>query len=193
MATESIDKPKRWTRRLRFRLSTLFLLILVICSGLAWFHWKTKAAREQRLAVEEIHRAGGWVRYDYERNDELTYDPLGPVWLETFLGRHFFASVVEARITGDVDLGILRKLPRLDDLQLFRGRLTAADAARLEDLTSLHRLTICVKDATDKDLRGVGRLSDLNDLTIGWTITLDGFVLSNTRTEVGSGRLFVAL
>jgi len=184
MATESIDKPKRWTRRLRFRLSTLFLLILIICSGLAWFHWKTKTAREQRLAVEEIHRAGGWVVYDYERNSELTYDPLGPVWLETFLGHRFFACVVEARIAGDVDLGSVRRLPRLDDLQVFRDRLPPADAGHLKDLTGLHRLAIHVTDATDEDLQEIGRLSVLNDLTIGWTLTLDGYVLSNTRTEV---------
>ena len=184
MATESVDKPKRWTRRLRFRLSTLFLLILVICCGLAWFHWKTKTAREQRLAVQEIHRAGGWVVYDHERNDELTYDPLGPVWLETFLGSHFFAGVVEVRVTGDVDLVVVCKLPRLDDLQIVRDRLSAADVAHLTDLTGLDRLAVYVKDATDEDLREFGRLSRLDVLMVGTPGTLDEFVLSDARTEV---------
>ncbi len=184
MAVDSVDKLKPRVRRLRFRLSTLFVLILILCSGLAWFHWKTRAAREQRLAIQEIHRAGGSVRYDYERNDELTYDPLGPVWLETFLGHHFFAGVVEARITGDVDLGIVRKLPRLDDLQIVRDRLSAADADHLEGLTGLDHLAIYVNDATDEDLREIGRLSDLNDLWIGGIGAMDNHVLSDTRTEM---------
>lgn len=184
MACESTDEPKSRVRRLRFRLSTLFLLILVLCSGLAWFQWKTKAAREQRWAVQEIHRAGGSVRYDYERNNELTYDPLGPVWLETFLGHHFFACVVEARIMGDVDLEIVRKLPRLDDLQVVRDRLSAADAGHLEGLTGLDHLAIYVNDAIDEEVRAIGRLPRLNDLWVGGIGGMDNCVLSDTRTDV---------
>jgi hypothetical protein len=54
----------------------------------------------------------------------------------------------------------------------------------LDDLPGLHRLTIYVKDATDEDLREIGRLLRLNHLMVGWTEALDDYVVSDTRTEI---------
>lgn len=183
MPSDINDEPKRRRRWLRFRLSSLFLVMLVMCCGLAWFQWISKVGREQQEAVQEIYRAGGSVRYDYECGVDW-FDQLGPAWLEPILGQDFFACVIEANVCGDVDLSILRKLPRLGDLSVYRKQVSAADAAQLQHLTGLYSLTISVKDATDDDLKGIGRLPHLENLYVAkWVDSPGDYVINETRTD----------
>ncbi len=134
-------KPKR--RFLRFTLSTLLLLMLVVCVALGW---KVERARKQREAVIWIQKLGGSVGYDYERDNNgqpiRNAEPPGPKWLMKQLGIDFFDDVVHVDLSKAPvsDVTPLSGLTNLKTLRLSNSHVK--DVTALSGLTRLEELSL---------------------------------------------------
>jgi hypothetical protein len=74
--TSAPPAPKPRRRWLQFSLRTLLVLMLVLGCGLGWLAYKIKAAREQRAAVDAIHKMGGGCvlcNYWFDSRRRVTY------------------------------------------------------------------------------------------------------------------------
>ncbi len=147
-------------RRFQFSLRTLLVGVTLFAVFFGWFGSKLESARRQRAAVEKIMAAGGAVIYDYEYDANENenhiraadyHDPSSvPAWLESALGRDFFATVVEVRpifgcgnlLPPGIDRMPLGELPALRNLYLPHY-LTAAHEMtddRLFEISKLQHL-----------------------------------------------------
>ena len=86
----------RFTPRkyLRFSVSTLILLVTVLC---VWLGVQANRARNTRLAIDAVEDLGGQVRYVHEWPKNGGYDPQaklpGPTWLRELVGEEYFVDV----------------------------------------------------------------------------------------------------
>jgi hypothetical protein len=74
--------------RIRVSLSLRTLLLLILVAGL-WLGWRVEKARRQRLAIAEIEKFNGYVRFNYEYADGKEVpdaQPKRPKWLRRYLG-----------------------------------------------------------------------------------------------------------
>ena len=83
-----VSQPKlRWYQ---FSLRSLLLFVLVCSLVCGWLGVRMQRAREQKQAVEAIHKLGGWVEYDYQRDASGSWikgaEPGRPTWLRRLLG-----------------------------------------------------------------------------------------------------------
>lgn len=166
---------RRHPQPLQFKLRTLLLLMLVICTVLAWFTARLHSGLRQRDAVAEIVNAGGFVKYDYERSptgEGFTRwaQPAEPAWLRRILGDDFlhrvvFVAFINRNELTDDDLACLRDLPQLQCLSIDRGQITDDGLRHLGSLTNLEALTLArveISDAGLAQLEGLRRLQSLN-------------------------------
>lgn len=58
--------PRRWLDRLRVRLRTLMIIVLLLGGGLGWLAHLTRQAQIQRDAVAAVMNVGGSVLYDWQ-------------------------------------------------------------------------------------------------------------------------------
>ncbi len=164
------DQPSPKSRRYRLRLSVraLMILLLVVGGGLGWI---VRNARVQREAVAVIKKAGGSVRYDWERKNGKPIPnagPWAPSWLVNYIGVDYFGNVVSASLRewgSDTELVHLAQLTRLERLS-FIGCIYVTDTglANLKGLTGLRALDLChtgVGDAGLAHLKGLNRLENL--------------------------------
>jgi hypothetical protein len=106
MATVAVASP--WRRYLRISLRELIVIVLVLGSALGWI---VQRAKVQRDAVAAIERAGGSVKYEWERKDGWPNPSGNPWWpkLADLRSLSIFYSQVS-----DNGMEQLRRLPRLD-------------------------------------------------------------------------------
>ena len=175
---------RRWYQ---FRLRTLFIAILVLSLPLSWFAVRMEKARRQRVAVEEIERLGGDVRYEFL--EDLTT----PKWQRRFLGQDFFGKVNSVFIVSsgfdDDKATCLTGLPDLELLTLDLTQISDHGLRYIEELTSLRILSLSDLEITDAGLEHLEGLIRLKDLDLSRTpITDAGLVhlrgLENLRTLV---------
>ncbi len=170
MTTRITPKPKR--RFLRFTLSSLLLLMLVVCVGLGW---KVDRVRKQREAVTWVQKLGGSVSYDYQTDDNFkalpNAEPPGPKWLMKLLGIDFFDDVVRVKL-----------------LQVTQ----VSDVTPLLGLTSVERLDL---DGTQvSDVTPLAGLTSLKWLDLGGTPVsvsekaVDNLKMALPQCEIVSGR-----
>jgi hypothetical protein len=142
----------------RFSLRAFLVLFTILCvfGGL----YASKAV-QQRQAIAELGRLGGWCHYDdwqyYQlkptvvRNGRLVWlkRPEKP-WLRTWLGDDWFANVTMVTMRGrdvtNADLHeavpSLAKLPRLKRLELRTTSITDAGLKPLQSLNQLEYLSL---------------------------------------------------
>ena len=91
-------------RRMQFSLRTWLVLSTLLG---AWLGWQAHQARQQRLGVQAIQVAGGWVYYDYQAVPSKPavagpptaagfsggQQPRGPRWLRQILEDDYFRTV----------------------------------------------------------------------------------------------------
>lgn len=156
METAPRNRPTR--RRLGMSLRALMLAVLV--AGL-WMARQVNEAREQREVVAAVRKYGGWVRYDWQFvNGKLVSaaEPRAPRWLRGWLGDELFQDIAHVSLVFDIATGEVRHEFEVD----------AADEvlARLAGRTGLKSLQIGGRQATDRAMRLVERMSGLEELTI---------------------------
>jgi hypothetical protein len=179
MATSS---AQGWRRILRFSLSTLVVVVLVIGG---WLGWIVHSARIQHDAVAAIYRLEGTVRYDWERKDGRNVPngrPRWPKWLVDRLNIDFFGHVTQVRVVAshqlsDADLIRISHLSGLEELDLHRSPVTDARLAHLERLTGLQSLILFHTDVSDAGMAHLKRLTRLKSLSIEDTKVTDAGVL----------------
>ena len=145
----------RRTKRYRFGLGTMLVVLTVVC---VWFGPKCYYAKRQQLAVEAIQNVGGQFFYDYQarrpsdpRGIGHAYvsgsEPNGPAFLRRLLfSGHFFDKPLALKmfekeaITNDC-LVHLRSLPTLQEVHFWKVELRGCDLTHLKHLPNLRLLT----------------------------------------------------
>ncbi len=160
-------------------ISVRGLLLLVLLIAL-WLGWMANKAREQREAVAALQQFGGFVHYDWEftggpvkvpRGNSLWMPswgkftrgrkPWAPDWLRRSVGDEYFQSISHVSLYVDIDKG------QADSKWVNMG--PADDALRkLATQTSVRTLQIGGNQVTDQNLFYVGKLTGLEELSIGW-------------------------
>jgi hypothetical protein len=142
-------------------------------------------ARLQRDAVAEIRNAGGFVLYEWDREDGPSITggrQWYPEWVVELIGVDYFGDVVEVDLRGglsDANLALVGRFPRLEELYYdsFPSSMTDAGLARLNGITRLKELDLsgtAITDAGLVHLKGMTRLQVLN--LSGTAITDAGLV-----------------
>lgn len=166
--------PKSRRRWFRFGLRTMMIAVTLFC---VWLGITANRANRQRRAVETIKSHGGYVRYDYEADDNGGLPvhgptpPPGPEWLRSLIGVDYFASVVQVEIdsgNGAVDdsITVLANFPRLRSLCLKGAGVTDSVMAKIGKLTELHVLQLWQSSVTDAGCENLEKLTQLELLEL---------------------------
>jgi hypothetical protein len=130
-----------------------------------------RAARVQQEAVAAITNAGGFVYYNWEREDrrfDHNIRPrLAPGWLVDHLGLDYFGHVIEVAGCGrdtDAVMSQVSRLRQLEVLHLNQAPLTDRGLAQIKGLTHLASLYISGTHVTDSGLVHLKGLTSLKDL-----------------------------
>jgi hypothetical protein len=188
--------------RFQFSLRSLTVLTVAVAIPFSWLAVGMKKAREQRVAVVEIEKRGGSVRYD-DLLTGMAHPPLPvPLWLQRLLSSDFFEDVMQVSLWNtpatDADLKLVEGLPGLLSLclgDLDNTQVTDNGLDYLKGLTQLKDLSLSNTRVTDAGLKHRERLTQLQELHLGYTpITdiglerlkgltqLEGLDIYNTKT-----------
>jgi hypothetical protein len=178
-------RPRRW---LRLSVRALLCLIVVIACGMAWLAQFIRAGRAQSACVKEIHRAGGWVVYDLDWNNDTTghvFAPKWPRWLIDAVGRDYLSNVVFVTLHDRGSDAVLTAVGRLNHVkQLHRCGPSVTDAgiAHLTALRELELVTLDDSQITDAGLTKLAKLPHLRWLRIARTKVSDAGVAALRRS-----------
>ena len=166
-------EPTRRKRLFRFSLRTLLLVTLVFG---VWLGWQLDRASKQKLAVQTIQDAGGWVKYDFQflgtpdftaggNFDPNAVSPVPRIILNK-LGHDFFHDVVSVNLVYNDD-----GPKRIDN-----DRQTKEWANHLDQLSDVRGVFIHGKQADDEVLKRIGKLKKLTSFYLwnGLDITDEG-------------------
>ena len=165
----------RW--RFQFSIRSLLVLVVAVAVPCSWLGVEMKKAKEQRKALEESERLGGYLRYDYEATwlgfAILNPGPPGPVWLRTLLGNDFFAVAVLINLgfTHVTDAGMpnTKGFGHLQGLYLDQTQVTDITLEHIKELSELRGLGLEDTQITDAGLVHVEGLTQLQWLFLGRT------------------------
>ncbi len=123
-----------WRCRRRFMNAAVLLLLVTVVLYGCWEY----AVGPQRDAVRAIGRAGGGVMYDWQttngRRGQSNAEPPWPRWIVKLLGWESFGNVVAVHLPGRaVDDALMRhitRLDRLEELNVFSGKISSSSLAR---------------------------------------------------------------
>ena len=157
----------------QFGLRALMLAVVVVAIPSGWAVRELESARRQRALVERVRR------YNY-----LDGGPrLVPDWLQTSLGKDFFAELEGVQLDApetDAGLAQLRGFTTLRSLHLFGTPVTDDGLANLRGLTNLRFLDLTGTKITDAGLAQLRGLTNLQSLDLTGTKITDAG-LANLR------------
>ncbi len=158
-------------RAFRFTIRTLLILIAGFAVVLATY---VNSANRQRRAIARIEQLGGEVRYDYNFHRPRPWPLPGPTWLRERLGIDYFATAnlvvfVRPDIRDD-HLAVLRDLPELRELRLFKANVRGPGFVHVRDLSNLTMIALSHSKATDETLDNLCHLTQLQVLIINNTL-----------------------
>jgi uncharacterized protein YnzC (UPF0291/DUF896 family) len=158
--TSGRPRCRQW---LQYSLRSLLILVLPFSIASSWFAARMQKARRQQAAVEEWHKGGGWVRYDYEPSDSSQPfmpgsggQPPYPAWLVKWLGVDFLADVSEVTY-----------IPQSMRAMNCLGKPAPDPPLDLEILEGFQRvktLSLVIRDPAD--LAVIGRMTQLEHLNL---------------------------
>jgi hypothetical protein len=166
----------------------LLVFLMAVSVPLGWFAWEMQRARRQREAVEALAKVGADVSYDYQQDEDpyvFREEPTAPAWLRRLLGSDFFCDVVvvfgSCRETDpspcikfdDKDAIHLKKLVKVNWLDLGSSQVTDAGLEHLRGLTELRELILNFTQVTDAGLEHLKGLTNLEALWLGNTQVTD--------------------
>jgi hypothetical protein len=170
----------------------MLLVAVVVCLLVAlvglWFH----SAWRQQVAVMDIERAGGVVKYSYlmripgSEPPAARRTPWVPQWLRERFDPHFFDAVQTVHFgdpnsgdlpsVGDEAMQRLRWFPELREVGLWSTEVSDDGLKELERLRKLRHVTLGRnQNISDEGMKSIGRLGQLNSLEIyGRQVTDEG-------------------
>jgi hypothetical protein len=165
MIPDALERPmRRWCQ---FSLKGLLVLVSVACVLLGTVGVKMNRKRHEREVVAEIERLGGWVLFDWQRDDDET-EPPGPSWIRRLVGDDFFSRVYSVMLIGP---------QYVPDPNVQTEQPATADCLRSVSgaFPTLEELDICTAQVDDANLDDIKRMNGLKRLDIRRTrITDDG-------------------
>ncbi len=149
---------ERFRKRLRFSLRATMLVILWAA---IWLGSQVNQAREQRDALDAVRKYGGWVSFDYEfvnGTRAAGRQPWGSRWIRDRIGDEYFQKVTEVNLIYDASSGRRIENANMD---------TCDDLLRkIRKLPGVKKLLLIKKQATDEGMSSIGKMADLEELTI---------------------------
>ncbi len=203
--------PQHKLRWFQFSLRTLLVVMTLICVFLGMvFNYVVLPAERQRAAVQAIAKFQLSPKY---RTDPLASPltltnpfssplavyasaPKDEFWLidklRSILPRDYFYAVLAVDLTGcefqDLDLVVLKQLPRLRSLGLSDTNVTDAGLENLKDLVDLEELELGRRKRENLSDIGIAHLKNLKKLKSLWiynsTITDAGMLQLSGMTEL---------
>lgn len=148
---------RRYILRPTFSLRAFLVLVTVLAAVIGI---RVRQAQQQKQAVDTITQFGGWVRYDYQIDDDGKFDADAKPWglqaIRERIGIDFVHSVVEVNLTYSEDEG-----PRQDNSNIAEAPLEC-----LLSLPRLRALYLHEEQASDANLKYVGQLRRLETIMI---------------------------
>jgi len=159
-------KPSR--RAIRYSLRSLLIVTTIFCF---WLGLVAYRAHEQGAAVATLRNLG--VR-------SIKYDPRPgsgwePLWLREAVGDGFFANVTEVELYDEVTseklpkiVTQLRRLPKLNSVNLWDAKITDDDLALLRPLTQIQQVFLYFQrqPVTGEGLQHLTSMSNIRQLTL---------------------------
>ena len=178
---QPVAAPRRfsWRRLVQYRLRTLLILTTIIA---VWFAWWSYTARQQRVAVAALQKAGASVQYDFRLplTGAMDDPPQWPKWLLNHVGVDYFGSVNAVEFRGaettDAKLEYLKGLTTLQWLDLGGAEISDAGLVDLKGLTALQGLGLGGTPVTDAGLKHLAVLKALQGLSLDNTLITDAGV-----------------
>jgi hypothetical protein len=166
--------------RVRWKTISLRGLLVIVLVIAVWLGWVVNKARRQREAVAALQKFGGFVHYDWEFVNGPVKVPQGnllwmpswgkftparkpwaPEWLRRAVGDEYFQSIAHVSLYVDIKKGVA------DATWVNMG--PADDAlCKLGTQTDVRTLQIGGQQVTDENLRYVGQMTGLEELSISW-------------------------
>jgi len=172
---ETRQKPRRWRR---FRLRTLFLLILLAALPLSWIAARHRQAARERAAIEAIREVGGTFGF-YGRRELFGWK--APVWAHELAGSGPRVADLwfrEPSEFSDADAELLVRLDPLPALSLHNTQVTDRGLETLSQHRGIQRLDLKGTPVSDEGLRYVAAMSQLTSLDLRETkVTCTGIEL----------------
>ena len=144
--SETCKLRRRWYQ---YSLRSLMLVVLFASLGMSWYAVRMQRARQQKEAIEEIRKFGGYAVYDYRVEQFGTplphASPPEPAWLRDLLGEDFFSTAVYVSFSpssNDAGLAHLNGFTKLQTLDLTLTQVTDAGLEHLKGLTRLETLNL---------------------------------------------------
>jgi Leucine-rich repeat (LRR) protein len=164
----------RWCFQFGLRSLLVFTLMVALLSG--WFAAHTKAAREQRLAVKSLDRAGVIVNYARYHGtfEEGTLDRIFSDRLCAICGADFLDNVTSVSINDNLanaEFELLGTFPTLEALDIAETGLTDNTLQYVQGLTGLRELHLN-GSITDAGLKRLLALKGLKLLSIASFATI---------------------
>jgi hypothetical protein len=160
-----LTPKRRWAQ---FSLATMFLVVSLLCVGLALV---VGPAERQRRAVAAIEALGGQVLY------APSHKGTSDAFLRRWLARDYFDEIREVSLGGtqvtDADLDDLQALKGLKWIWLVNTQITDAGLAHLHRLTALKSLDLNGTQVTDAGLAHLNGLMRLEALDLNGTQVTD--------------------
>lgn len=184
--TSITGKRTRWTRLLRFRLSSLLMLLTVFSILMGIWALNVQPYREQASALAFIGKECN-ANFAFE-----TRAAIGPNWqrwlVAQLLGADQFVEVISVDLrSADASAQVLRflaKLRFLQSLYLDRTKMDDSILASMFRLKKLKRLSLSYTPVTDSGLKYLHQHPELEELYLtGTAVSDDGIpALSQVTT-----------
>jgi hypothetical protein len=149
-----ITPKRRWAQ---FSLATMFVVLTVLCVGLALV---VVPAERQRRAVAAIEAVGG--RVGYFGLDQKASAAFPRPFLRRWLSRDYFDEVEWVDLAGtkvtDTELAVVQVLTGLVGLTLDGTQVTDAGLSRLDGLKGLKKLWLFRNEFTQVSDAGLAQL-----------------------------------
>jgi hypothetical protein len=168
--------PKSRRRRLRFSVSGLMALVLILGRGLGWILYR---ARVQREAVAVIKRVGGQFAYNWRWSNAMPIFPRPKGGWPESVRRTFDPDVLNTvtyvRLNGsECDDEALRAACRflwLQALTVINTSVTDAGAEELWRLKILRTLDLRLNRISGRPPRRIGEMSELLKLSLAMRLS----------------------
>jgi hypothetical protein len=150
--------PEHKLRWYQYKLSSLFILTILVCLASSWYATVMHNAAKRRKAIAEIEKLGGYVRYyDASKPNSSGEPPRWYSWMRKLHGDEHLGNAVCADLgfTQITDAGLehLEGLTNLEVLLLDGTRATDAGLMHLKGLTNLEVLYLDDTQITDEGVK----------------------------------------
>ena len=152
--------PEHKLRWYQYKLSSLFVLTILVALPCSWYATVMHNAAKRRKAIAEIIKLGGEVAYyDASKPNSFGEPPRWYSWLRKLHGDEHLGNAVGVDFSEvsdtDAELVHLKGLTKLEVLWLNNTHITDAGLVHLKGLTKLEGLGLDHTQVTDEAMENL--------------------------------------